>query len=83
MIRAVPANERFDDDDIGPDPDMDLELGGPVEFAPDFELVSEVWFSGDRRKAIQRYADDQGVSFDDAVDRLVDEALAAHPQPRR
>jgi hypothetical protein len=83
MIRAVPAKERFHDDDIGPDPDMDLELGGPVEFTPDFELVFEVWFRGDRQKAVQQFADDQGISFDDAVHRLVDEALAAHPQPRR
>jgi hypothetical protein len=82
MIRAVTSDERFDDD-FGPDDDMELELGGPVEFAPDFELVVEVWFSGDRRKAVGRYAKDHGISFSDAVHRLVDEALAAHPQPRR
>jgi hypothetical protein len=82
MIRAMSADERFHDD-ISPDDDLELELDGPVEFAPDFELVLEVWFKGDQRRAVGHYAKEQGISFSDAVHRLVDEALAAHPQPRR
>jgi hypothetical protein len=81
MVRAMPVDDRFDD--IGPDPDMELEIDDSIEFAPDFEFVFEVRFKGDRRTAIERFAKEQGIDFFEATHRLVDEALAAHPQPPR
>jgi hypothetical protein len=81
MIRAMPADERLDD--LGPDDDVELEIDDSIEFAPDCEIVFVVKLRGDRLNAVEQFADDQGISFDEAVDRLVDEALAAHPQPRR
>jgi hypothetical protein len=81
MVRAMPADDRFDD--IGPDPDMELEIDESVEFAPDFHVALGVPFTGNQLSAIEAYGKEHGVNAIQAVQRLVDEALAAQPQSRR
>jgi hypothetical protein len=81
MSRVVSDDEHLDD--IGPDPDAELEFGGYVEFAPDFRIVLAVPFSEEALSGISSYARGEGIDSVAAVQRLVDEALAAHPQPRR
>jgi hypothetical protein len=81
MVRLMAADESYDE--LGPDDDAELVIDDSIEFAPDCEIVLGVGFRGDQRTAIERFAKEQGIDFFEATHRLVDEALAAHPQPRR
>ncbi len=81
MSRAMLAGERLDD--LGPDDDAEFEIDDSIEFAPDFRLLLQIPFSEEALKGISDYARAEGIDAVKAVQRLVDEALAAHPQPRR
>jgi hypothetical protein len=69
----MPADEHFDD--IGPD--LDLEVDDNVQIAADSRLSLVVPFTSERLSALSTYARGQGINAIEAVQRLVDEALAA------
>jgi hypothetical protein len=65
-------------DDVGPNPEMELEYVEDVEFAPDFRIVLEVPFDSDALAGLSDYARAHGLNAIEAVQRLVSEALSAH-----
>lgn len=84
-MRAMP--DPFHD--IGPDEDMDLTEAEPVEFPPDFRIELVVAFTSAQLTALSELAREHGIHEIQAVQLLVDEALAARaraakpPAPRR
>lgn len=62
---------------MGPDSMKDLSDLEPVEVAPDYHVELGVPFTSEQLTEVSRIAREQGISPGNAVQDLVDEALAA------
>jgi hypothetical protein len=69
-------------DDMGPDPTRDLSGLEPVEVAADYHAEISVPFTSEQLTAVSRIAREQGISPGEAIQGLLDEALAARGRRR-
>lgn len=64
-------------DDMGPDPTRDLSGLEPVEVAPGYHAEICVPFTSEQLTAVARIAREQSMTPGEAIQSLLDEALAA------
>lgn len=69
-----------DESDLGPDPTMDFGGFEPVEVAPDFHVELSIPFTSEQLEALDQIGREHGGTAIDAVQLLVERALAASPR---
>ena len=73
IFRMTPQGSN----DVGPDPAEDLGAVEPVETARGYNVEVAVPLTSAQIVAVERYAQEQRIDVAEALQRLVDAALAA------